>query len=158
MLKEKDIQEALQEVLIRMEVTYESIDKEDDGIGIVRFNIVSKKDSRLLIGPQGEHLQALNTVIKKLVETKESPQESLSFIVDVNGYQKKLLEELRGQTRIIAERVKLFKKAMPLPAMSAYERMIVHAVAQTLEGVTTRSEGTGKDRYVVVVPEGEVTD
>ncbi len=151
MSKKDTIKNLLKDILIKMNASFEEIKEEDDGIGIVRLNVISEQDSRVLIGPHGEHLQAINTILKRITETKEE-QEEVSYIIDVNNYQKKHLEELRDQTKIIAERVKLFKKEMPLPAMSAYERMIVHAVAGTIEGIKTRSEGAGNDRYVVVIP------
>lgn len=134
-----------------MGIVYESIRVEDDGIGITRFNITSEKDARALIGLRGEHLQALNALIKQMFRSPETT-ESEQYIVDVNDYQKAQIEHLRNQTKIIAERVKLFKKEMALPPMSAYERMIVHSVATTIEGVETRSEGEGRERFVLVCP------
>lgn len=145
------VKELLEELLTRMGVDFEVINEEDDGIGITRLNVVSEEDSRILIGPHGEHLQALNGILKRIIESNEDSEE-LTYIIDVNNYEKKRIEELRDQAKIIAERVKLFQKEMPLPAMSAYERMIVHAAVQNIEGVKTRSEGAGSDRHVVVVP------
>jgi spoIIIJ-associated protein len=147
----KSIENQLKELLLRMGVTYESIRAEDDGIGIKRFNIASKRDAKNLIGQRGEHLQALNALLKQMTRLSEE-KESEQYIVDVNDYQKAQIEHLRNQTKIIAERVKLFKKEMALPSMSAFERMIVHSVAKTIDGVKTRSEGEGRERYVVVCP------
>ncbi|MDZ7726545.1 MAG: R3H domain-containing nucleic acid-binding protein [Candidatus Campbellbacteria bacterium] len=151
MKKDIPVSTLLEEILTRMLVSFERIDEVDDSIGINRFNIISKDDSPLLIGPRGDNLQALNTLLKHIKENHEG-SEDLSFIIDVNDYQKELLEGLRNQTKIIAERVKLFKKELPLSSMSAYERMIVHAVAKTIEGIKTRSEGQGRKRYVVIEP------
>ena len=151
--EEKQIQEQLEELLLAMGVVFESISVEDDGLGIARFNIKSSTDAKTLIGLKGEHLQALNVLIKQMSNTREQKGgDSQAYIVDVNDYQKELIEHLRNQTKIIAERVKLFKKEMTLPPMSAYERMIVHSVATTIEGVETRSDGEGRERCVVVCP------
>ena len=140
-------------MLLAMNIDFESIDSADDGIGIMRFNIVSSRDAKILIGLRGEHLQALNALIKQMSSAPaQEERDSFSYIVDVNDYQKEFIERLRNQTKIIAERVKLFKKEMALPAMSAYERMIVHSTATTIEGVETRSEGEGRERCVVVCP------
>ena len=151
--EKKQIQERLREMLLAMNIDFESINTEDDGIGIKRFNIVSSTDEKILIGLRGEHLQALNTVVKQMSspQAHEMP-DIFSYIIDVNDYQKELIDGLRNQTKIIAERVKLFKKEMSLPPMSAYERMIVHSTATTIEGVETRSEGEGRERCVVVCP------
>ena len=140
-------------MLLAMNIDFESINTEDDGIAIKRFNIVSSTDEKILIGLRGEHLQALNALIKQMSSANEREEgDPQVYIVDVNDYQKELIERLRNQTKIIAERVKLFKKEMALPAMSAYERMIVHSTATTIEGVETRSEGEGRERCVVVCP------
>jgi len=151
--EKKQIQERLREMLLAMNIDFESIDTKDDGIGIERFNIVSSRDAKILIGLRGEHLQALNALIKQMSSANEREEgDPQTYIVDVNDYQKELIERLRNQTKIIAERVKLFKKEMSLPPMSAYERMIVHSTATTIEGVETRSEGEGRERCVVVCP------
>lgn len=135
-----------------MGVAFESISIENDGIGITRFNIISRSDARILIGPHGEHLQALGTLIKHIARFDDSEKETFPCIIDVNDYQKTLIENLRNQTKIIAERVKLFKKELALPPMSPYERMIVHAVSTTIEGVTTRSEGKDRGRFIMIEP------
>lgn len=147
----EQIKEFLDNFLTKIGVSFERVDIEDDGIGIPRLNIVSKEDSSLLIGPQGEHLQALNTVVKKITESKEN-EDSVSCIIDVNNYQKKQIDNLKNQAKIISERVKLFAKPIPLPAMTAYERMIVHAAVQEIEGVRTSSEGYGRERHIVILP------
>lgn len=151
--EENQTLEQLRGLLLAMGVVFESIDVEDDGIGIARLNIVSSRDAKILIGLRGEHLQALNSLMKQMLSaTERSDKDSEAYIIDVNDYQKELIERLRNQTKIIAERVKLFKKEMSLPPMSAYERMIVHSVAATIEGVETRSEGEDSERHVVLCP------
>lgn len=139
----------VERLLLAMDIDFDSVEIIDDQIGIERINIVAS-DAKLLIGPRGEHLQALNMLAKLIA--KSDVQEELSYIIDVNDYQKTQIDHLRDQTRIIAERVKLFNKDLPLPSMSAYERMIVHSVATTIDGVKTRSEGEGRERYVVICP------
>lgn len=147
------IYERLKGLLLTMGVAFESIQIEDDGIGITRFNIISSTDAKILIGLRGEHLQALNALMKQMSGANErGEKDSRAYVVDVNDYQKDLIEHLRNQTKIIAERVKLFQKEMALPPMSAYERMIVHSVTTTIEGVETRSEGEGSLRHVVLCP------
>ena len=38
--------------------------------------------------------------------------------------------------------------------MSAYERRIIHTAVQEIEGVSSSSTGEGKNRRVVIFPEG----
>lgn len=146
---EKVVVRHVEQLLSAMGIDFDSVEVVDDQIGIERINIVVG-DAKLLIGPRGEHLQALNTLVKLVA--KPDVQEDLSYIIDVNDYQRAQIDHLRDQTKIIAERVKLFNKDLPLPPMSAYERMIVHSVATTIDGIKTRSEGEGRERHVVICP------
>jgi hypothetical protein len=36
--------------------------------------------------------------------------------------------------------------------MNSYERRIIHSTLQDSEDATTRSEGEGKERYVIITP------
>ena len=89
---------------------------------------ISTPDSALLIGPQGEHLRALNYLVKKLVEGKNPKQkDEPGFLVDVNGYHRKHIMALKQQAGILAERARAYKAEVAMSPLSSYERMIIHA-------------------------------
>lgn len=148
------VKETVQDLLAHMGMEIDEIEEVDDGIGIQRFNIRSKKDTKTLIGIHGETLQAVNFVVKKILEPQDSDtgedEDTLNFIVDVDDYQRERLIELKNMTKIIAERVKLFHHDLPLPSMSSFERMIVHSVSKTIPGILSESHGFGRGRYVVI--------
>ncbi|MBR4279234.1 MAG: protein jag, partial [Clostridia bacterium] len=73
--------------------------------------------------------------------------------VDVQGYREKRAETLRGVARRMSEKVLKYKKSFALEPMNAYERRIIHAECQNIQGVTTRSIGEGADRKIIISPE-----
>jgi spoIIIJ-associated protein len=73
--------------------------------------------------------------------------------VDAQGYRAKRADTLCGMARRMAEKVLKYHRAFALEPMSAYERRIVHAECQNIEGVTTYSVGEGADRKVVIAPQ-----
>lgn len=110
---------------------------------------VTSSDSTQLIGQGGEHLRALNTILKRMVEAKHG-EGAASFIVDVNGYQEAQLEKVRGEARMLAQRARLFKHEVELPPMSPYERLVVHELFAEDPEIQTESAGEGKFRHIVL--------
>lgn len=111
-------------------------------------NIVSS-DATLLIGPSGDHLRALNSIARRLVEQKHG-EEAASFLIDVNGYHEAQMETVRQQARVLAQRARLFKHDVEMSPMSSYERLVVHELFAEDPEIETRSEGEGKFRHIVL--------
>jgi spoIIIJ-associated protein len=119
----------------------------DDKTSSSRF-MVATPDSAILIGEYGARLLALNHVMKRIVEKNQ--EEVGSFLVDVNDYQKKRIEEIRAKAHMLAERARYFKSAVEMDPMSSYERMIVHAEFTEANDIVTESTGQGRDRRVIL--------
>lgn len=111
--------------------------------------VVTSKDSKRLIGPNGEHLRSLNTIARRLAE-KRHGEEATSFLVDVNGYHEEQMERVRQNARMLAQRARLFKHDVELPAMSPYERLVVHELFAEDPEIKTESAGEGKFRHIVL--------
>ena len=73
--------------------------------------------------------------------------------VDAQGYRAKRADTLKGIAQRMAEKVLRYHRSFALDPMTAYERRIVHAACQEIEGVTTYSVGEGADRKIVISPE-----
>jgi spoIIIJ-associated protein len=110
---------------------------------------VNSPDSQRLIGPQGEHLRALNSIARRLVETKHG-EEAASFLIDVNDYHEAQLERVRGEARMLAQRARLFKHDVEMSPMSPYERLVVHELFAEDPEIETQSAGEGKFRHIVL--------
>ena len=104
-----------------------------------------------LLGPSGEHLRALNTIVRRLVEQKYG-EEASNFLIDVNGHHEAQMEVVRTTARMFAQRARLFKREVEMDPMSAYERLIVHELFAEDSQIETRSEGEGKFRHIVLKP------
>lgn len=112
---------------------------------------VRVKDAKFLIGPRGEHLRALNNLVRTLLERKFG-REGRRIVVDINRYHLERVEALRAKVRIVAERVRTFGVEAELAPMASYERMIIHAMFSQDPDITTESRGEGRARHVVLMP------
>lgn len=117
---------------------------------------VSSPDSARLIGPNGEHLRALNMIARRLVEQKYG-EDSANFLIDVNGYHETAMEKVRQGARMLAQRARLFKHDVDLEPMSSYERLVVHELFAEDPEIKTESAGEGKFRHIVLKYKSGVT-
>lgn len=148
MEQEQYIQETLKTLLTHLGVAVTGIDVEvDDNTNSTRF-MVTTPDSAILIGEHGARLLALNHVMKRIAEKKNT--EAKPFFVDVNDYQKKRIEDIRAKAHMLAERARYFKSSVDMDPMSSYERMIVHAEFSNTSDIITESTGVGRDRRVII--------
>ncbi len=113
-----------------------------------RFVIVTN-DSLILIGENGARLLALNHLVKRIVDL--DPKDGVpSFMVDVNDFQKKRIDDIRAKAHMLAERARYFKSSVEMEPMSSYERMLVHAEFSDTPDIATESSGYAKDRHVTI--------
>ncbi|MFA6077877.1 MAG: R3H domain-containing nucleic acid-binding protein [Candidatus Paceibacterota bacterium] len=148
----EEIKKIIEETLKKLTTTFEEVEikKEDDGSYI--FSIKTN-DVDFLVGKDGTSLLSLNHLIKRMVDqslSKTKSDEQLSFIVDVNGYQQRKIDDLKNKAKMMVERARFFKSSVELEPMSSYERMVVHTFLKTLPDIKTESIGVGSERRVVV--------
>lgn len=110
---------------------------------------VSLPDAKELIGPNGEHLRALNTIARRLIESKHG-EEASNFLIDVNRFFEEKMEVVRQNARILAQRVRLFKHDVEMSPMSSYERLVIHELFSEDPDIQTESQGEGKFRHIVL--------
>lgn len=118
---------------------------------MIKFSIKTPEPD-VLIGRDGKTLMALNHVVKKIFEAESINQgwKPVNFIVDVNNYQEKKIEEIQNKANIIAERARFFKNNVEMSPMNPYERMITHSIFTHTPDIQTESIGRGRERRVVV--------
>lgn len=132
----------------KLGVTIDSIEEVD--VAAHQMYNIRTSDSKRLIGPQGDHLRALNYLMRRYVERDKETFGSDKFLVDVNGYQYTRIHELEQKAHLLADRVRTFRSSAEMTPMNAYERMIIHAIFTDDPEVTTESDGVGKTRHVVL--------
>lgn len=103
-----------------------------------------------LIGRRGETLEALQYLVSMAVSKRAKSRRVVRL--DVEGYIERRRESLQRRARELAERVRRTGREVALPPMKASERRIVHLALKDVEGVETRSEGTGELKRVIILP------
>jgi spoIIIJ-associated protein len=146
--------EVLGEILGRMgfEATVEASEN-DEKVSLE----VKGPDSGLIIGKKGQTLDALQHLVAKVVfRGKEgTPEAGKPIQVDTEGYRQRRIESLEAMARRMAEKVVATQRALEVDPMSPADRRVIHMALANMPGVTTRSEGEGMDRRLVILPEPE---
>jgi len=141
----KTIQDFLQHVASPVD---EVVIVHDDEVDLIKF-VLSIENPNSLIGRNGEALRSMNYLVRKIVEA-ESSEQAPNFVIDINDYYAKKIEDIKTRAKIIADRAVSFNRSVELEPMSAYDRLIVHSYLSKFPGVTTESTGEGRDRRVIV--------
>ena len=126
---------------------------DDDTVEIV----VTGDDLGMLIGPRGQTLAAVQELARTVVQRK-APGARTRILVDIAGYRMARREALERFTRGVAEQVLATGVARVLEPMSAPDRKVVHDTANTIDGVSTTSEGEEPRRRVAIIPDGAEDD
>lgn len=111
---------------------------------------VTPDNTALFIGQKGETIDALQYLVNVAIY-KERPF-AKRVVLDAEGYRQRRVEALQGMAHRTARRAVREHRAVELPPMNSAERRVVHLFLQDNPGVTTRSEGTGDNRRVRVLP------
>lgn len=128
-----------------LDVSFESKIREKQ----ITIKMYSDNNS-ILIGKNGQTLQALTTVLKQVVynEVKQYPY----LILDVENYKEKQVKYLERLAKNIAREVAQTKNEVALENMNSYERRVIHNILTDNKKVYTISEGEEPNRHVVVKP------
>lgn len=121
---------------------------------IDRLHIQMETDSGgLLIGRKGETLEALqyltDLVINRKLETR------IRIVLDTENYRDRKRHKIVAMAKDAAEDAIRTRRAVALPPMNPAERRIIHTVLAGDKRLTTKSEGEGSRRRVVVHPAGD---
>jgi spoIIIJ-associated protein len=118
--------------------------------GTITVNI-DGSDLGLLVGPRGATLNAIEELVKAVVQ-RETGGHGARIHVDVAGYRAKRRAALAEFTRKLAQQVIDTGEEQILEPMQAPDRKIVHDTVSEIDGVETSSEGEDPRRYVVIRP------
>ena len=106
----------------------------------------------LLIGPKGQTLQAIQELVRTVVQRHTSSREGW-LVVDVAEYRQKRQAAFERFAQSVAEQVLQTGQSSVLEPMSPADRKIVHDAINDVAGVTTQSQGEEPRRSVVIAPE-----
>ncbi len=106
----------------------------------------------LVIGKHGQTIDAIQYLINAIVWRGQG-DERKPVVIDAAGYRARREATLDSLAVRSAERAASSGQEVELDPMTAVERKIVHVRLKEFPGVTTRSEGTEPNRFVVIEPE-----
>jgi spoIIIJ-associated protein len=105
----------------------------------------------LVIGKHGQTIDAIQYLANAIV-WRGHGEDRKAVVVDAAGYRARRDATLEGLAVRNAEQAVSSGKTVELDSMTAVERKTVHVRLKEFPGVTTRSEGTEPNRYVVIEP------
>ena len=137
----------IESVLSAMELEYQlevrSLNNETE----IHYNIHSSQNP-LLIGAKGKTLDALQTLVKNLIQNYS--KEEITVEVDCGDYKQHRKYQLEVLATKTAKEVVKTKVDAKLQPMTSYERRIIHNKLSEWRDVYTESEGQGAERAVVI--------
>lgn len=116
----------------------------------VHVAISTDDTAPLLIGMRGEHLQALQHIIRSVLCAQL--KENLRVTVDVNGYLMHRERNVQQLAEHSARKAQNTGRAVVLRPMTAFERRIVHTVLASRQNIRTESLGEEPNRRVIIKP------
>ncbi|WP_425310934.1 R3H domain-containing nucleic acid-binding protein [Ammonicoccus fulvus] len=114
-----------------------------------RAHISIVTDANLLVGKDGEVLEALQELSRLAVMTETGKRSRL--MLDIAGHREKRRAELTDLASDAVEEAKASGEAVRLSPMNPFERKIVHDVVAAA-GLNSESDGEEPNRRVVVMP------
>jgi spoIIIJ-associated protein len=139
--------EILEQVLEKMqEPATVSATQEEDRICL----LIATDDAGLLIGKQGQTLDALQYLVTKMLA--KQTRKKVRIAIDVEAYRARHNEALTLLARKYGEIVKRSGKSVSLNPMNPYDRRIVHMALQGDKDLKTLSRGEGLYKKVIISP------
>jgi spoIIIJ-associated protein len=115
------------------------------------FLEVSGEDADVLIGKRGQTLDAVQ-YLTNLVNNKNH-EEYKRVVIDIEGYRSRREKVLENLAVKLAAKVSRSGRSVRLEPMNPYERKVIHATIQEIDGITTKSEGNEPYRKVIIEKE-----
>ena len=119
----------------------------DTRSGRAYVSVNSSEDTNLRLLSRPDTVAALQELTRIAVQTKTGSFSRL--ILDVGGSREARVAELTILVDKAVERIEAGAESAALPAMSSYERKLVHDIVAE-RGFVSASEGEGRDRHTVI--------
>lgn len=113
---------------------------------------IEEGDMETIIGPEGQTLDGLQYVLRKLT-TRAIPKKVV-LALDAGTYREIRQQELEERALALAAEVKATGKTRMIPAINPAERRIVHLILQPDSDIRSRSVGDGLFKKVLIYPPG----
>lgn len=118
---------------------------------------VAGENVGVLIGKKGQTLDAIQSLVDKIVNKHHGNHERIRVQVDVEGYLATRKLNLEKLAMRLADKSKKISKPISLGQMNGYDRRVVHLALKDDPEVQTRSRGEGYMRKLVIFPQKKGT-
>ena len=150
--------EVLGEILKKMGIDA-TIESREEGERIVLD--VRGPEAGLVIGKKGQTLEALQYLVGKIVHTNieseggvaAGPVTAKPVVVDAEGYRARRVDSLVELAQRLGDKAIRTRRTITVNPMSPHDRRIIHITLDKVPGVTTRSEGEGIFRRLLIIPD-----
>jgi spoIIIJ-associated protein len=140
--------ELVERIIAGIGVAAEVSVREDDETIVVTC---AGRDLGVLIGRHGHTIDAVQFLVNAIAgRDGERPRKDI--VVDASGYRERRAVALEALALRAADRARETGGDVPLEAMTAVERKVVHLRLRDEPGIETASEGAEPNRHVVVRP------
>lgn len=119
---------------------------------VIELHVPSTHLNGFLIGQHGDTMRAMQFMVSNAL--KNNDYEVSRVNIDIADYKKQRSDRLSEQAKDWLDKVKSSGKPMHLKPMNAADRRTIHKLADE-HGLTTESEGEGRDRHIVLKPASE---
>lgn len=139
-------QTVLGEMLAKLALAATSVLVQDDEE--IHFDIRGEGATKLTL-QQGEALLAMQFLVNRMMSRSEDGN---WVVLDASGYREKRRKALGQLAKTLAEKALEQDKVVRMSPMSAHDRRVFHLSLSEMQGVTTRSEGDGLYRSLLIIP------
>ena len=128
------------------------LESEDEKI-VINLQAESAKG---IVGRRGEIIDALQTLAGAVANTGRKNYKRV--VVDFEQYRERREETLQHVAEKLAAKAVRLGKRVRLEPMNPYERRIIHSALMENKEVSTHSEGSEPNRFVVITPKNMRSD
>jgi spoIIIJ-associated protein len=142
-----EAQEILEHLLEKMDEPGKVTGRQEDDRIILN---IETEDAGLLIGKQGQTLEALQYLLTKILAKKS--RRKVRVTIDVESYRARHNDALVQLALKNGDKVKRSGKPVTLNPMNPHDRRIVHLTLQGDKELKTMSRGEGLYKKVIIYP------
>lgn len=119
---------------------------------VIQLSVPSTSMNSLLIGKNADNLRALQFIVSQSLAARDA--EITRVNVDVADYKRQRADRIAEKAEGWIKKVRETGEPMRLD-LSPADRRVVHKLAEDYSGVTTHSEGEGRERQLIIEPTAE---
>ncbi len=116
---------------------------------VIQLSVPSTSLNSLLIGRNADNLRALQYIVSQALIAKSA--EVTRVNVDVADYKRQRADRIAEKAEGWIKKVRETGEPMRLD-LSPADRRVVHKLAEDYSGITTYSEGEGRERQLIIAP------